>query len=536
MVPSISFLQQLKAISRIRPDRDLPKIMTDLDRTSLFSVDNKKINSSMDFDCDGKENIGGGNKELYKEDWKTACDRFKKSVLDDCYLPVPIRGTSVNAGDLYPSSFPDQPGLMPGAHKHLGGAYDETDGCIYGVPANSKAILCIYPCEQEEEDGASPVAESFRYKMTTIPLPERIVDREMKWLRGIVAHGYLWAIPAWADSVLCVDLDAFWGRRDLAEGHSDVVQLISLPEDHPKAMRWQWHGAGINKEKTAIYCIPSNAKRVLKVDVATKTTSFIDIEYDQTKYPEFTLDVTNKWYGGIVGDDNAIYGIPYRACGVLRIDSTTDSAKIIGPNYGIGNYYWHGGIKCNGKIYAHPSHAETVLVIDTRGEVDQNIISELPVYRAAYDTDDRKNYKWLGGSVGADGNIYCPACDTSAILKINVKTDHCETIGFAGKDKNKWQGGILGRDNCIYCIPANGLNVCRIATDPNIEDGKNPMQLIGSLSTHKDKWQGAAKGKDGSLYFIPENSYRVMRVTPPKNPPTIIDGKLPEDDVKIELM
>jgi hypothetical protein len=70
-------------------------------------------------------------------------------------------------------------------------------------------------------------------------------------------------------------------------------------------------------------------------------------------------------------------------------------------------------------------------------------------------------------------------------------------------------------------------------------------------------------GKDGSLYFIPgtlksfldtlneknistlstknnvtitENGYRVMRVTPPEKPPIIVDGKLPEGDVKIELM
>ena len=238
---------------------------------------------------DGKENINNKNKGLYKDDWKTAVDRFKKSVLADSYLPVPIRGGSVNLGDEYPSSFPDQPGLMPGSHKHLGGAYDETDGCIYGVPANAKSILCMYPSKNDDDNCG--------YQMTTIPLPERIVDREMKFLRGIIAHGYLWAIPAWADAVLCVDLDAFWGRRDLAEGQSDVVQLIPLPEEHPKAMRWQWHGAGINKEKTAIYCIPSNAKNVLKVDVATKTTSLIDIEYDETKYPEFTLDVTNKWYG-----------------------------------------------------------------------------------------------------------------------------------------------------------------------------------------------------------------------------------------------
>lgn len=279
-----------------------------------FSNETEKISANMNSGGDGKANSVNTNKNDYKDDWKTAVAKFKKSVLDEAYLPVPIRGTTVNAADLYPSSFPDHPGLMPGTHKHLGGAYDESDGCIYGVPANSKAILCIYPCDKEESGAESKVGEDIQYKMTTIPLPERIVDREMKWLRGIVAHGYLWAIPAWADSVLCVDLDAFWGRRELAEGQTDVVQLIPLPDDHPKSMRWQWHGAGINKEQTGIYCIPSNAKRVLKVDVATKTTSFIDIEYDQAKYPEFTLDVRNKWYGTCILPQCLLYYYVMVAC------------------------------------------------------------------------------------------------------------------------------------------------------------------------------------------------------------------------------
>ena len=282
LVPTIALLQQAKTANPIHPEKT--KL---LKNNMAFPSDDEKILGSIDPDMNGKENTSDENKRGFKDDWKTAVDRFRKSVLDDSYLPVPIRGTSVNAADLYPSSFPDEPGLMPGSHKHLGGAYDKTDGCIYGVPANSKSILCMYPSEDEK----------LRYKMTTIPLPDRIVDREMKWLRGIVAHGYLWAIPAWADSVLCVDLDAFWGRRHLAEGQADVVQLIPLPDDHPKSMRWQWHGAGINKEETAIYCIPSNARKVLKVDVTTKRTSFIDVEYDEKKYPEFTLDVTNKWYG-----------------------------------------------------------------------------------------------------------------------------------------------------------------------------------------------------------------------------------------------
>jgi hypothetical protein len=149
------------------------------------------------------------------------------------------------------------------------------------------------------------------------------------------------------------------------------VNLIPLPDDHPEDMKWQWHGAGMNKEQTGIFCVPSNARKVLKIDIITKTTSLIEIEYDKDIYVDFSLDCTNKWYGGITGDDNgkfcfltsytccwycfvehsssslflhsAVYCVPYRAPGVLRIDTTTDTAKIIGPNYGIGNYYWHGG-------------------------------------------------------------------------------------------------------------------------------------------------------------------------------------------------
>ena len=156
--------------------------------------------------------------------------------------------------------------------------------------------------------------------------------------------------------------------------------------------------------------------------------------------------------------------------------------------------------------------------------------------RAEYDKDDRKEFKWLGGSVGADGNIYCPACDTSSILKIDTKTDECTTFGFAGNLKNKWQGGVSNpSDQCVYCIPADGREILRIFTGPDVE-GENPIQLLGDLPTHGDKFQGGHCGLDGRLYFIPENGYRVMVVTPPKQPPTIVDGKLPEDDVLVEYM
>jgi hypothetical protein len=484
------------------------------------------------------------DKQRRKDKWRTILAEYKSQILDVSYLVPSVRGNTVMAASQYPQSFQVQQKatLMPGTHKHLGGAYDPTDGCIYGVPANARAVLCLYPIYKSDEPTDTSIIQG--YQMTTIPLPVSIASCNYKWLRGIFAHGYLWAIPAWADCVLCVDVDAFWKRRPVSE--QGIVQLLPLPSEHVVGMQWQWHGAGINQEKTAIYCIPSNAKHVLKVDLITKLTSLIPVAgYDPKDYPNFSIDTTNKWYGGIVGRDNCVYGIPYRTCAVLKIDCTKDTAILIGPDYGTTKYNWHGGIQVHGKIYAHPSHANTVLVIDTNPLVephgDTNTTttsqcSEIPIVRTAYDTDPTPNYKWLGGSIGLDGNIYCPACDTSSVLKIDVTTNTCTTFGHTGTLKNKWQGGILGRDGCIYCIPASGLYVCRISTDPSITNGEKPIQLLGPLSAHKDKWQGGHVGKDGCLYFIPENGYRVLKVTPPEVPPMIIDGKLPDGDVKLELL
>jgi hypothetical protein len=189
-------------------------------------------------------------------------------------------------------------------------------------------------------------------------------------------------------------------------------------------------------------------------------------------------------------------------------------------------------ITVTGKIYAHPSHADTVLIINTQpGVTGDAQFSEIPIVKAEYDTDQRKNYKWLGGSVGVDGNIYCPACDTSAALLIDTKADTATTFGFAGMEKNKWQGGVRGRDGCVYSIPASGTHILRMATGD-----AHAVQLIGELPKYKDKWQGGHQGIDGSLYFIPENGYRVLKVTPPESPPQIIDGKLPDDDVIIEMI
>jgi len=452
-----------------------------------------------------------------EENWEEEAERLSQFFLDPWYHTVPTRKATVEIAREYGSGTKFG-GIWPGPHKYLGGAADDRDGCIYGIPSHARSVICLHPTV---DDG---------YKVRIEPLPEHIADLKFKWLRGIIAHGYLYGIPAWADCVLEVDIDAMWGRR---ESKGDIINLIPLPKGYV-SKQWQWHGAALNKEKTAIYSIPSNAQKVLKVDLKTHSTSFIDIEIPK-KYENFSLDHSNKWYGGILGDDNAVYGMPYRTCSILRIDTETDTAKIVGPDYGCTLFNWHGGLKKNGMIYAFPSHADKVLKIDTTIESKGEKQILLDIHRASYDTDDTKNYKWLGGSLGADGNIYAMPADTSSILKIDTTTDHCSTFGFVGKEKNKWQGGVLSKsDGSIYCIPADGQKVLRIDSRPEIE-GDNPMALLGNLPKRKDKWQGAFIGNDGKMYAIPEGGYKILKVSPSPNGRNWENGEVPKD-VHIDMM
>lgn len=165
------------------------------------------------------ETIKQKNYAKKQQSWKVIRDRFTAQLLHESFLIPPIRASTVEAAAQYVAA---QKTLMPGTHKHLGGAYDPIDGCIYGVPANSRSIMCLKPMHGEN----NTVIDD--YQITTIPLPESVAEYRMKWLRGIFADGYMWAIPSWAPKVLCLDVDAWQGRRSPVTPNQ-YVHLLDLP-------------------------------------------------------------------------------------------------------------------------------------------------------------------------------------------------------------------------------------------------------------------------------------------------------------------
>lgn len=419
--------------------------------------------------------------------------------------------------------------ILKGKHKWLGGAVDSY-GCIWGIPSNAQDIICLAPSSGNGE-----------YQVHKIPLPSEVSKGKFKWLRGIICDGYLYGIPAWSNAgILRVDIDSYWKRRE-SPRMGDIVQILKLPDyynflnitskeldkniDGEYPTRWLWHGAALNKEKNAIYAIPSNAHHVLKLDLSTFETKLLSIPVTKTPITQ-----TNKWYGGILGNDNAIYGVPYAAAGVLRIDANNDSVQLIGEeSFHVAHYNWHGGIKSpkNGKIYCFPAHNSHVLSIDTNVNHSgkESSLELLPIHRASYDKDTVTKYKWLGGALGADGNIYGMPSDASSILLVDTETNYVSTFGELSGEKNKYQGGTLSSKNgYVYAIPSNSQNVLCINTNPD-SDGLNANGKaieIGYIPKRKDKFQGGFEGSDGSIYCIPENFDRILKVFPNRGGDAII--------------
>lgn len=76
-------------------------------------------------------------------------------------------------------------------------------------------------------------------------------------------------------------------------------------------------------------------------------------------------------YGGILGSDGCIYGIPHNANGVLKIDPVTQEVSILAEGtLPDGQWKWHGGLASNDgtKIIGFPNNA---------GKFETNILNDI---------------------------------------------------------------------------------------------------------------------------------------------------------------
>jgi hypothetical protein len=217
---------------------------------------------------------------------------------------------------------------------------------------------------------------------------------------------------------------------------------------------------------------------------------------------------THKWYGGTVGSDNCVYGVPLCAPSVIKIDPARQQVTTIG-DLPAGGHKWHGAVaSADGtSIIGIPSNADTVLRID----VDSQELSQLPFEYSCAHRADRK-YKYLGGVLGPDDNVYAIPSDADRVLRINPRSGECTEIGESllgrvGRDHNKYQNGFLADDGRIYAIPLKADRV--LCIDPQTEEVSTigDEELVGF-----EKWEGGVLAENGAMYCMPLNAKHVLKI------------------------
>ena len=121
---------------------------------------------------------------------------------------------------------------------------------------------------------------------------------------------------------------------------------------------------------------------------------------------------SGKWWGGVLGPDGKIYGIPYTSADILVIDPVAGTATrtSMGANL-TGSSKWIGGVLApNGKIYAMPLNSLDLLVIDPVADT---------ATRTVLDGDFSGTSKWIGGVLAPNGVIYGVPYGGLDILALN---------------------------------------------------------------------------------------------------------------------
>uniref|UniRef100_A0A061RHK2 A1 cistron-splicing factor AAR2 n=1 Tax=Tetraselmis sp. GSL018 TaxID=582737 RepID=A0A061RHK2_9CHLO len=366
---------------------------------------------------------------------------------------------------------PGAPPLM-GQDKWLGGMRSPCGRFVYGVPGSAQRVLQISVATGAVAEIGGPFPGKFKWLRGVEVPPEVMGEREFPC-------GACFALPSNAGAVLRID---------------PATQSVATVGG-PFSGDWLWHGGAL---------------------AANGVTRTGEVRLVGGPFPG-----RQKWYGGILAANGAIYGIPQTATGVLRIDPRTDECRVIAEGQlPEGGWKWHGGLATDdGRfIFGFPNNADRVLKVDTLTDEVSLIGAEGVLRSGRHRVPQDGRYKYLGGAIASDGNVYVFPCDAERVLCIEPATDEVYCVGpelLLPWAENKWQNGFRARDGAVYAIPQRAGYILRV--EPRAGGGEPHVQLLpcgADFEGVKDKFEGGVMGADGCIYCIPLRAKRVLKVIP----------------------
>eukprot|EP00820_Chromera_velia_P020875 Cvel_29471.t1-p1 / transcript=Cvel_29471.t1 / gene=Cvel_29471 / organism=Chromera_velia_CCMP2878 / gene_product=hypothetical protein / transcript_product=hypothetical protein / location=Cvel_scaffold4039:8758-10065(+) / protein_length=436 / sequence_SO=supercontig / SO=protein_coding / is_pseudo=false len=362
---------------------------------------------------------------------------------DGAIIGIPSNANSVLRIDPQTGDVSSFGGGLDGRWKWHG-AVLAGDGNIYCIPCNAEQVLKIRPKTREVE------------------LIGPFFKGRQKWYGGLLGRdGKVYGIPNNADSVI---------RIDPQTSLVDMIGKVPLGG-------WKWHG-GAEGPDGALYGVPSHADRVLRIDPLAGSVELLGDPIPEGKYRP---GGRYKYGGAVVGSDGCLYCLPSDADRVLRVDTQSKQVTEVGPSFLQAHNKWQNGfLGSDDKIYAIPLNAPGVLCIDckrgpgTRQKdgprqsdseaLDGVSLLELPEIPAELT---------LLASTPSTGE----GGDPHETMK-GQAVGGLERGGEAfAKSREKWEGGVEGPDGCLYCMPMRAKTVLKICPC------RNPHDAVASPAT-----------------------------------------------------
>lgn len=237
---------------------------------------------------------------------------------------------------------------------------------------------------------------------------------------------------------------------------------------------------------------------------------------DVAMTPPIRLDFPDifgeQFSGGVFGPESGnVYFVPASAKTVLALNTRTGTVSQIGtvvldnPLY--GEAYRGGTLGADGKVYCTPFFNANVLIIDTvAGTVST---SKSQITNVASSVLDR--YKFRGAVVSpVNGNVYFVPFSANAVVRYDPVADAVTKLG-GDLQQTRWCGGALGGDGKVYCPPHNSGNVLVVDTATDV---LSYIDVPVKWYEKSELYAGAVTGPDGKVYCVPYSAESVLCIDP----------------------